>query len=106
MRHKKFISYKSEERVIATRLRDALQRWGYTTWYDQDDIPKGGYFRDEIDAGLRVSDTVIGIVTAEALQSREVKIEWDYAFSGEPRLLLLLYEKSRFALLAGRRAIY
>jgi hypothetical protein len=33
-----FISYKSEYRDIAIRMRDALKYWGYKTWFDQDDI--------------------------------------------------------------------
>jgi len=92
MRHKKFISYKSEERHIATQLRDALQRWGYTTWFDQDDISRDGYFPNEIDDGLNEANTLIGIVTANSLKSREIISQWVYALSGESRLLLLLYE--------------
>lgn len=88
----KFISYKSENRPIATRIRDALRAWGYATWFDQDDIPKGVYFRDAIQAGLESADVVVGILTEAALESREVLTEWDYAFSGKARLLLLRYE--------------
>ncbi len=43
-----FISYKSEYRNAAIRVRDALQSWGYATWFDQDNITKGEYFRAEI----------------------------------------------------------
>ena len=88
----KFISYKSEQRHIAIKVRDTLQSWGYVTWYDQDDIPKGCYFRDCIQTGLENSDVVIGIVTEKALKSREVLTEWDFAYSGKSRLLLLRYE--------------
>ena len=58
----------------------------------QDDIGKGEYFRDAIQNGLENSDVVIGLITKEALQSREVLTEWDYAFSGQSRLLLLRYQ--------------
>jgi len=87
-----FISYKSEHRDKAIKLRDTLRSWGHQTWFDQDDINTGAYFRDEIQQGLETADAVIGIVTEDALKSREVLAEWDYAFSGEPRLLLLRYQ--------------
>lgn len=71
-----FISYKSEYRDIATRVRDTLQSWGYTTWFDGDNI-RDELWRDEIQKGLESSDVVIGIVTPEALVSREVLSEWN-----------------------------
>ncbi len=74
-----FISYKSEQRAFAAQVRDQLRAWGYKTWFDQDDIPEGTYFRHEIQRGLESSDAVIGVMTAAALQSREVMWEWDYA---------------------------
>lgn len=89
-----FISYKSEYQNFARHVRDTLKSWGHDTWFDADDIPKGRYFRHEIQQGLENSDVVIGIVTPEAVQSREVMTEWDYAFSGNSRLLLLIHQKT------------
>jgi len=88
-----FISYKSEHRPFAQKVRDFLRALGHQTWFDADNIRKGEYFRDEIQKGLESAQTVIGIVTPEALQSREVLTEWDFAFSskGAKRLLLLRY---------------
>jgi hypothetical protein len=63
MNQQAFISYKSEHRDIAIRVRDTLKSWGYKTWFDQDDIAKGAYFRDEIQKGLEGSVFVIGIIT-------------------------------------------
>lgn len=88
-----FISYKSEYRDLAIRVRDKLRAWGHQTWFDRDNIGKGEYFREAIQNGLENSDVVIGIVTQEALKSREVLMEWDYAFSGKSRLLLLRYQE-------------
>lgn len=78
---KLFISYKSEYRDIALQVRDQLQAWGFETWLDKDEIPKGGYFRDAIQRGLETSDAVLGILTAEAFTSREVLWEWDYGIA-------------------------
>jgi len=84
-----FISYKSEYRDIASRLRDTLQTWGYGTWFDVDDI-KEGFFRDAIQQGLESASVVIGILTPEALKSREVLSEWNYAYTRDDKRLLLL----------------
>jgi TIR domain len=47
-----FISYKSEQRDFAERLRDQLRTWNCATWMDVDNILKGSYWPDEIDKGL------------------------------------------------------
>lgn len=88
-----FISYKSEYRDFAIRLRDKLQDWGYDTWFDQDDIPPGEVFYIAIQDGLASSDAVLGIITPEALASRQVLAELHYGFEHD-RLLPLLYRKA------------
>lgn len=87
-----FISYKSEYRDFARKVRDRVREWGYGTWFDVDDIPKGEYFRTAIQNGLEKSQVVIGIVTPEAVESREVQSEWDWAYGGKCHLLLLLHQ--------------
>lgn len=84
-----FISYKSEYREIAIRVRDTLQSWGYATWFDGDNI-RDQLWRDAIQQGLEASDVVVGISTPEALESREVLSEWNYAYSRQDKRLLLL----------------
>lgn len=51
-----------------------------------------------IQHGLENSDVVIGLVTQEALKSREVLIEWDYAFAGHTHLILLRYQDVHLAI--------
>ncbi|MBI5931917.1 MAG: TIR domain-containing protein [Chloroflexi bacterium] len=85
-----FISYKSEYRPFARKLRDHLQNWGHRTWLDEDNIPRGAYFRHEIQKGLESAEVVIGVVTPEAIDSREVMAEWDYALTNPRRRLLLV----------------
>lgn len=80
-----FISYKSEYREFARKVRDQIGTWGFQTWFDVEDIPKGSYFPDEIDKGLASSDILVGVMTKEAFESRPIKIEWDYfLYSGKP----------------------
>lgn len=85
-----FISYKREDQPFAESLRQKLIAWGYETWLDTVDIPKGGYWRDEIHKGLQSSDVVIGAMSPQALDSRPVKNEWDWAIENGKRLILLM----------------
>ena len=89
-----FISYKSEYRHLAERVRDQLRGWGYDTWFDHDNIPSGAYFRHEIQRGLESSDVVIGLMTQEAFASREVLWEWDYALYNS-RFIALKYDDTQ-----------
>jgi hypothetical protein len=86
-----FISYKREDQQFAERLRDSLRAWGYRTWIDIENIEKGAYWPDEIDEGLATADVVVGVISPDALQSRNVKNEWDWALTNGKRLLLVLF---------------
>ncbi len=88
-----FISYKSEYRDFAIRLRDKLHGWGYTTWFDQDDIPPGEVFYMAIQEGLGECDLMLGVITPEAMASRQVLAELHYGFERN-YLLPLLYRQA------------
>lgn len=92
---KVFISYKSEYRDFARTVQSQLRQWGYSTWFDMDDIPKGAYFRHEIQKGLDGSDVLVGVMTQEAFDSREVMAEWDYFLAQDKELLPLKYRECK-----------
>lgn len=85
-----FISYSHEDADFARHVREQLQAWGYQTWLDSDNIPHGAYWPDAIDAGLKSSDVVVGVMTPDSVSSRNVKNEWDWALANEKPLYLLL----------------
>jgi tetratricopeptide (TPR) repeat protein len=84
-----FISYQRSDSDFANRVRQHLVAAGVNTWMDQHDIPVGAYWPDEIDKGLTASDMVVGILSPEAMTSRNVKNEWDWAIANGKRLVLL-----------------
>ena len=88
-----FISYKSEYRDFAREVKSRLDAWGYPSWLDVDEIPEGSYFRFEIDQALKTADVAIGILTQEALDSREVLFELDFAIKKNKPLLPLKYHE-------------
>ena len=87
-----FISYQRSDEVIARQVRDELTTAGVRTWMDQYDIPVGAYWPDEIDKGLAASYTVVGVLSPDAAESRNVKNEWDWAIQNGKRLLILLVQ--------------
>ena len=84
-----FISYQRSDAAVARQVRVYLAAAGVTTWMDAFDIAPGSYWPDEIDAGLAGSDIVVGILSPDAVASRNVKNEWDWAIQNDKRLLLL-----------------
>jgi pimeloyl-ACP methyl ester carboxylesterase len=84
-----FISYQRSDNAFAQRVREHLVAHGVRTWMDQYDIPVGSYWPDAVDEGLTASDIVVGILSPEAMTSRNVKNEWDWAIQNDKRLLLV-----------------
>jgi tetratricopeptide (TPR) repeat protein len=84
-----FISYQRTDGEFALQVREHLAAAGVRTWMDQYDIPVGAYWPDEIDRGLAASDIVVGILSPDAVESRNVKNEWDWAIQNAKPLLLL-----------------
>jgi hypothetical protein len=85
-----FISYQRSDEAFARQVREHLVAAGVQTWMDQFDIPVGAYWPDEIDRGLSASDIVVGVLSPDAVESRNVKNEWDWALQNHKQLLLLL----------------
>ncbi|HUG16681.1 MAG TPA: toll/interleukin-1 receptor domain-containing protein, partial [Thermomicrobiales bacterium] len=84
-----FISYQRTDEAFARQVREHLLSHGAPIWMDQYDIPAGAYWPDAIDAALVSTDTVIGILSPDAVESRNVKNEWDWALqNGKPLILL------------------
>ena len=86
-----FISYQRADEPFARQVREHLSAHGVLTWMDQYDIPVGAYWTDEVDKGLSQSDIVVGILSPDAVESRNVKNEWDWAIQNDKPLLLLQY---------------
>lgn len=84
-----FISYQRSDEAFARQVREHLAAHGVKTWMDQYNIPVGAYWPDEIDKGLAGSDIVVGVLSPEAIESRNVKNEWDWAIQNDKRLLLV-----------------
>ena len=67
-----FISYQRTDEPLARQVREHLVANGVKTWMDQYDIPVGAYWPDEIDKGLAESDIVVGVLSPDSVESRNV----------------------------------
>src|SRR5687768_852266 len=85
-----FISYHRSDLAVAERVRAHLVKNGVTTWMDAYDIPAGAYWPDEIDQGLNQSSLIVGLLSPDAVASRNVKNEWDWAIQNKKQLILLM----------------
>jgi pimeloyl-ACP methyl ester carboxylesterase len=84
-----FISYQRSDADVARQVRAQLAAAGVRTWMDEYDIPIGAYWPDAVDEGLTSSDIVVGILSPDAMTSRNVKNEWDWALQNDKRLVLV-----------------
>jgi hypothetical protein len=73
-----FISYKREEQPEARKLANALEREGWSVWWDPK-LRAGEHFDDVIEKALRESKCVIVMWSELSVQSRYVRDEATYA---------------------------
>lgn len=75
-----FISYKREEQSVARTLADALEKKGWSVWWDPE-IRTGEHFDDVIEKALVDAKCVIVIWSRLSVESRYVKDEATYALN-------------------------
>jgi hypothetical protein len=75
-----FISYKREEQDKARQLANALEKMGWSVWWDPK-LRAGEYFDDVIEKALQEARCVIVLWSELSVQSRYVKDEASYALS-------------------------
>lgn len=73
-----FISYKREEQVAARKLADALEKEGWSIWWDPK-LRVGEHFDDVIESALDEAKCVIVMWSKHSVQSRYVRDEAMYA---------------------------
>ncbi|MDJ0730018.1 MAG: TIR domain-containing protein [Crocosphaera sp.] len=87
-----FISYgRPDSKDFAIRLHKKLESQGYNIWLDQNDIPFGVDFPEEIKQGIAKSQNFLFIISPHAIHSPYCKEEIDYAVQYNKRILPLLH---------------
>ncbi|NET08022.1 MAG: TIR domain-containing protein [Symploca sp. SIO2B6] len=86
-----FISYSRTDSDFARKLNEALQTQGKTTWFDQESIPPGSDFQQEIYRGIESSDNFLFIISPSSTNSPYCYGEVEYAQKLNKRLLTVMY---------------
>ncbi len=81
---KVFISYAHMDEALAAKVVTSLEKAGLDAWYDKREIMPGDNWADKIAQGLRESDAMVVLLTANALDSESVRRDIDYALSQKP----------------------
>ena len=85
-----FISYAAEHKAFTETLRKILIREGLTVWTNYIDLTTGDEFLTAINRGIEDTDTIIYILSPEAIASAYCQQEINYALSLNKRIIPLL----------------
>mgnify|MGYP002782502768 FL=1 len=87
-----FISYgRADSKVFATKLYHHLLKHDLKVWFDQNDIPLGVDFQNQIDDGLEKSDNFLFIIAPHSVNSPYCGKEIELALKRNKRLIPLLH---------------
>lgn len=76
---KVFISYSSKDEALATRLVASLEAAGLDAWYQKREVLPGDNWAEKIAQGLKESNAMVVLVSADALKSDSVRSSISYA---------------------------
>lgn len=92
---KVFISYAREDEALASRLVTSLEEAGLDAWYTKREILPGDNWAEKIGQGLKESNAMIVLLSADALKSDSVRGSISFALGEKAfnkRLIVVLVE--------------
>jgi hypothetical protein len=87
-----FISYgRADSKAFATKLYNKLVEQGLKVWFDQNDIPLGVDFQNQIDDGIKKSHNFLFIIAPHSVKSAYCLKEIQLAVKHNKRIIPLLH---------------
>ena len=87
-----FISYgRRHSKTFATKLHDALAKEHYSVWFDQNDIPLGVDFQEQINEGIANAHNFVFIISPHSIRSEFCLKEIEMAIKLNKRIIPLLH---------------
>jgi len=80
---KVFLSYARRDREPAQKIGDRLRKAGFDVWDPDREILPGANFGAEINSALQSADALVVLISPEAMRSRDVSYEIEYALTAE-----------------------
>jgi WD40 repeat protein len=84
-----FISYSSKDRDFVKQLATVLKKNGFAPWVDWENIPVATNWRDEVEAGIRISHTFLFVISPTSVWSEHCKWELEQARQYSRRIIPL-----------------
>ncbi|GAA4838915.1 toll/interleukin-1 receptor domain-containing protein [Algivirga pacifica] len=89
-----FISYSRKVSSKMQEVRAFLHRHLVTTWIDQEDIPKGESYNDEVQKGIEQADTFVFLISPETIASEACQKELRYAFLLQKKVIPVMVKNT------------
>jgi len=87
-----FISYgRADSKEFATKLHNRLSEAGFNIWFDQNDIPLGVDFQNQIDDGIDKADNFLFLIAPHSINSPYCLKEVLLALKRRKRIIPLLH---------------
>src|SRR6266700_1127588 len=80
-----FISYSSNDEILAHRLHADLQAHGVRCWFAPEDLKIGNKFRQHIDEAIHLQDKLLLLLSEYSIASTWVENEVEAALENEDR---------------------
>ena len=78
-----FISYACEDRELAKRLGQWLERAGFAVWLDESNILPGDNWAEKVSQVLKESQAMVVLVSPAAMDSKWVRHEIEFALGAK-----------------------
>ncbi len=88
-----FISYSRRSLEFARHVHQSLVDEGFSVWFDQNNIPLGVDFQDEIDQGIEKAHNFIFIISPSSVRSSYCLKEVKLAVKRNKRIIPILYQE-------------
>ncbi|MEM9215604.1 MAG: TIR domain-containing protein [Cyanobacteria bacterium P01_F01_bin.150] len=90
-----FISYgRADSKAFASQLHNQLAEQGLNVWFDQNDIPLGVDFQEQINAGIEKSHNFIFVIAPHSVNSPYCLKEIELALALNKRIIPVLHVES------------
>ena len=83
--HSVFISYSSQDEILASRLHADLQAHGVRCWFAPEDLKVGSKIRDHIDQAIQMQDRSLLLLSEHSIASSWVEHEVEAVLEKEAR---------------------
>ena len=85
-----FLAYAQADAEVMDFIRRALWRQGLTVWSSHTDIPTGEAFKQAVNRGIEEADSMVYLLSPDALKSKYCQYELKYALALNKRIIPLL----------------